>query len=62
MATTKDVLEKLHSREEIDYWAAKGGFEVEDFPGGVYVGEYKINLEENRIVSVESRLDEPRTL
>jgi hypothetical protein len=62
MATQKETLEKLHSKEEILYWARKNNIEIEEFPGGYYVDDWSINLEEDTIVSVERRLDEPREL
>lgn len=62
MATQKETLEKLHSKDEILYWAKKNGIEIEEFPGGIYVDDWSIILEEGRIVSVERRLDEPGEL
>lgn len=60
MATQKEVLEKLHSRDEIIYWAAKNGYAAEEISGGILVDEWKINLDENNIITtVERRLDEP---
>jgi hypothetical protein len=63
MATQKETLERLLNKEEIIYWAAKGGIAVEEFPGGLFVDEWKVNLNtEDYIASVERRLDEPESL
>jgi hypothetical protein len=62
MATQKEVVERLVNKEEILYWARKNGHETEEFPGGIYVDEWKVYLEEDTIVSVERRLDEPTEL
>ncbi|XAO35203.1 hypothetical protein SEA_FRANCOB_3 [Streptomyces phage Francob] len=62
MATQKDVIERLLNKEEILYWARKNGVETEEFPGGIYVDEWKVSLQEDKIVSVERRLDEPEQL
>lgn len=63
MATQKETLEKLHNKEEILYWAAKNDIELEEVPGGLFVDEWKINLsEDNYIINVERRLDEPNEL
>jgi hypothetical protein len=62
MATQKEVLERMVNREELIYWAIKNDFVLEDFPGGVWVDEWQINLENNNIISVERRLDEPGQL
>lgn len=60
MATQKEVVERLLTKEEILYWAAKNGIEVEEFPGGLYVEEWKVSLENNTITMVERRTDEPQ--
>jgi len=62
MATQKETIERLLTKEEILYWAAKNGIETEEFPGGIYVDEWQVNLQEDNILSVERRLDEPREL
>lgn len=62
MATQKSVIENLVNRDEILYWAKKNGVQTEDFPGGIYVDEWQVYLQEDKIVSVERRLDEPREL
>jgi len=63
MATQKETLEKLLNKEEILYWAKKNGVEYEEIPAGIFVDEWKINLsEDNYIINIERRLDEPREL
>jgi hypothetical protein len=63
MATQKDTLERLVNKEEIVYWAKKGGVEIESFDGGIYVDDWQINLDTNdMIVSVERRMDESQEL
>lgn len=62
MATQKVTLERLLNKEEVVYWAKKNGIALEEIPGGLVVEEWKINLEEDKIVSVERRLDEPEQL
>lgn len=63
MATYKETLERLINREEVVYWGAKNGVVVEDTTGGLSVGEYIINLDDNdQIISVERRLDVPQKL
>lgn len=63
MATQKETLERLLNKEEVLYWAKKGGIEVEEISGGLLVDEWKVNLnKEDYITSVERRLDEPQEL
>lgn len=62
MATQREVLEKLGTEDELMYWAKKNGIEVEKFPGGFYVDEWQLNTQEETILSVERRLDEPGQL
>lgn len=62
MATQKDVLERLGTREELVYWAKKNNIAVEKIDGGYLVEEWQVTLEEDRITSVERRLDEPQSL
>ncbi|AXH49152.1 hypothetical protein HWB76_gp004 [Streptomyces phage Blueeyedbeauty] len=62
MATQKDVLERLGTKEELLYWARKNNIAVEEIDGGFLLDEWKVSLEEERIVSVERRLDEPQSL
>lgn len=62
MATQKDVLEKLGTEEELIYWARKNNVQLEEFPGGFYVDEWTILLDNKTITSVERRVDEPEQL
>lgn len=63
MATQKEVLESLVNQDELVYWAHKNNVNLEEFPGGFYADqEWKVNIQEERIVSVERRLDEPQQL
>jgi hypothetical protein len=63
MATQKEFIENLVNKDEILYWARKNGVATELFPGGIYVDEWQVSLDtQERIVSVERRLDEPREL
>jgi hypothetical protein len=62
MATQKDVLERLGTREELVYWSEKNNISIEEIDSGYFVEEWKVTLEEDRITSVERRLDEPQSL
>lgn len=59
MATQRRVLEKLGTEDELLYWAKKNNVAMEEFPGGYYVDEWTILVQERNIVSVERRIDEP---
>jgi len=63
MATQKVTLERLLNKEEVVYWAKKNNIALEEIPGGLVIEEWKINLDtQDKIVSVERRLDEPEQL
>lgn len=63
MATQKDVILSLLNKGEVLYWAKKNRLEVEEFPGGLYVDDWKVTFNtQDNITTVERRLDEPQEL